>query len=52
MSTSSSDVVRAQIDARYGSDSRAILATLVRLLGDCNRAEETLHESFRTALEQ
>ena len=52
MSTSSSEDVRAQIDALYASDSRAVLATLIRLLGDFDLAEEALHEAFRAALEQ
>jgi RNA polymerase sigma-70 factor, ECF subfamily len=36
----------------YRSESRRILATLIRLLGDFDLAEEALHESFRAALEQ
>ena len=39
-------------DAVYRSDSRLIFATLVRLLGDFDLAEEALHEAFRAALEQ
>ncbi|HKQ98687.1 MAG TPA: DUF6596 domain-containing protein, partial [Candidatus Polarisedimenticolia bacterium] len=42
----------ATVEAVYRSESRAILATLIRLLGDFDRAEEALHEAFRTALEQ
>lgn len=41
-----------RIDALYRSDSRAILATLIRLLGDFDRAEEGLHEAFKAALER
>ncbi|MBT2325791.1 RNA polymerase sigma factor [Variovorax paradoxus] len=44
--------VRAAIDAVYRSESRRIFATLVRLLGDFDLAEEALHDSFRAALEQ
>src|SRR5688572_6324793 len=44
--------VRAQIDALYRKDSRRIFATLIRLLGDFERAEEALHEAFRTAMEK
>src|ERR671937_2640680 len=40
------------IDAIYREHSRAVLATLVRLLGDFDLAEEALHEAFRAALEQ
>src|SRR6266508_4855412 len=40
------------VDAVYGSDSRHVLATLIRLLGDFDIAEEALHDAFRAALEQ
>jgi RNA polymerase sigma-70 factor (ECF subfamily) len=40
------------IEATYRSESRAVLATLIRLLGDFDLAEEALHEAFRAALEQ
>jgi RNA polymerase sigma-70 factor (ECF subfamily) len=36
----------------YRSESRRVFATLVRLLGDFDTAEEALHEAFRAALEQ
>ena len=39
-------------DAVYRSDSRRIFATLIRLLGDFDVAEEALHDAFRAALEQ
>jgi len=44
--------VRNTVDAVYRSDSRHVLATLIRLLGDFDIAEEALHDSFRAALEQ
>ena len=44
--------VPARIDAIYRGESRRIFATLVRLLGDFDLAEEALHEAFRAALEQ
>ena len=44
--------VRAAIDAVYRAESRRVYATLVRLLGDFELAEEALHEAFRAALEQ
>ena len=44
--------VRAEIDALYRKDSRRIFATLIRLLGDFDLAEEALHDAFRAALEQ
>jgi RNA polymerase sigma-70 factor (ECF subfamily) len=46
------ELVRSTVDGLYRSDSRAILATLIRLLGDFDAAEEALHDSFRAALEQ
>jgi RNA polymerase sigma-70 factor (ECF subfamily) len=36
----------------YLAESRRVLATLIRLLGDFDRAEEALHDAFRAALEQ
>ncbi|MBT2301169.1 RNA polymerase sigma factor [Variovorax paradoxus] len=44
--------VREAVDALYRSESRRIFATLVRLLGDFDLAEEALHDGFRAALEQ
>ena len=40
------------VNAVYLSDSRRVLATLIRLLGDFDVAEEALHDAFRAALEQ
>jgi RNA polymerase sigma-70 factor (ECF subfamily) len=40
------------LDTLYRSESRYILATLIRLLGDFDLAEDALHEAFRAALEQ
>jgi RNA polymerase sigma-70 factor (ECF subfamily) len=40
------------LDALYRTESRRVLATLIRLLGDFDLAEEALHEAFRAALEQ
>jgi len=44
--------VKRRIEAVYQSESRAVLATLIRLLGDFDRAEEALHDAFRAALEK
>lgn len=41
-----------EIGALYRRESRRVLATLIRLLGDFDLAEEALHEAFRAALEQ
>ncbi len=40
------------VGAVYLSDSRRVLATLIRLLGDFDVAEEAMHDAFRAALEQ
>jgi len=40
------------VDAVYRAESRRVLATLIRLLGDFDLAEEALHDAFRAALEQ
>ena len=37
--------VRAAVDAVYRADSRRVLATLIRLLGDFDLAEEAMHEA-------
>lgn len=42
----------ALIDAVYRTESRRVLATLIRLLGDFEQAEEALHDAFHAALEQ
>jgi RNA polymerase sigma-70 factor, ECF subfamily len=44
--------VHETIDAIYVSESRRVFATLIRLLGDFDRAEEALQDAFRAALEQ
>jgi RNA polymerase sigma-70 factor (ECF subfamily) len=43
--------VRDHVEAIYRSDSRRVLATLIRLLGDFDLAEEALHDAFVAALE-
>jgi RNA polymerase sigma-70 factor, ECF subfamily len=43
---------RAAVDAVYRADSRRVLATLIRLLGDFELAEEALHDAFTAAVEQ
>ena len=46
------DQARKAVDNAYRTESRRVFATLVRLLGDFDIAEEALHEAFRAALEQ
>ena len=43
--------VRERIGDIYRSDSRRVLATLIRLLGDFDLAEEALHDAFAAALD-
>jgi RNA polymerase sigma-70 factor, ECF subfamily len=43
--------VRTTIEALYRFESGRVLATLVRLLGDLDLAEESMHEAFAAALE-
>ena len=44
--------IRDIVDGIYRSESRRVFATLIRLLGDFDIAEEALHDAFRAALEQ
>jgi RNA polymerase sigma-70 factor (ECF subfamily) len=46
------DAVARTVDEVYRRDSRRVLATLIRLLGDFDLAEEAVHEAFRAAVEQ
>ena len=52
MNKSSPDQAQVIVDEVYRRDSRRVLATLIRLLGDFDLAEEAMHEAFRAALEQ
>jgi RNA polymerase sigma-70 factor (ECF subfamily) len=52
MSESDVEDVRDAVDEIYRADSRRILATLIRLLGDFDLAEEALHEAFTAAVER
>jgi RNA polymerase sigma-70 factor (ECF subfamily) len=46
------EAVGARVEALWRSDSRRVLATLMRLLGDFDLAEEALHEAFAAALQR
>lgn len=46
------DGMRQTVETVYRAESRRVFATLVRLLGDFDTAEEALHDAFRAALEQ
>ncbi len=52
MTENAAERVRERLDAVYRSDSRRVLATLIRLLGDFDLAEEALHDAFTAAVEQ
>jgi RNA polymerase sigma-70 factor (ECF subfamily) len=50
MSERSTEQIRELLDSLYRTDSRRILATLIRLLSDFDLAEEAMHEAFAAAL--
>jgi len=50
MSEHSTEQIRELLDSHYRVDSGRILATLTRLLGDLDLAEEAMHEAFAAAL--
>ena len=52
MKTDDVESARETVDAVYRVESRRVLATLIRLLGDFDLAEEALQDAFRAALEQ
>lgn len=52
MSEGTTQLVRERVDAIYRSDSRRVLATLIRLLGDFDLAEEALQDAFTAAVER
>jgi RNA polymerase sigma-70 factor (ECF subfamily) len=52
MTAKAVDQVRETVDAVYRTESRRILATLIRLLGDFDVAEDAMQDAFRAALEQ
>jgi RNA polymerase sigma-70 factor (ECF subfamily) len=52
MNEEANEQLRQTLDAVYRSESRRVLATLIRLLGDFDVAEEALHDAFAAAMEQ
>lgn len=52
MTVLAQEEVRAEVESVYRRDSRRILATLIRLLGDFDLAEEALHEAFFIAVQR
>lgn len=52
MTSFSSDEVAATVERIYRQDARRVFATLVRLLGDFDAAEEAMHDAFAAAMAQ
>jgi RNA polymerase sigma-70 factor (ECF subfamily) len=52
MSEHSTEQIRELLESLYRADSGRILATLIRLLGDFDLAEDAMHEAFAAALSQ
>ncbi|MEG4440318.1 RNA polymerase sigma factor [Microcoleus sp. AT9_B5] len=52
MNETAANQIRQQVEAVYRSESRGVLATLIRLLGDFDRAQEAMHEAFAAAVAQ
>src|SRR6476661_3346263 len=52
MNEPTADHARPAVDAIYRAESRRVLATLLRLLGDFDLAEEALHDAFAAAVER
>ncbi len=52
MASNPSDNIHKAIGELYRAESRRVLATLIRLLGDFELAEDALHEAFSAAMEQ
>jgi RNA polymerase sigma-70 factor (ECF subfamily) len=52
MSQDTTTQAREAVETVYRTESRRVFATLVRLLGDFDRAEEALHDAFASAVEQ
>ena len=50
--TDSAARARSMVDSVYRAESRRVLATLIRLLGSFDLAEEALHDAFTAAVEQ
>src|SRR5438876_8712277 len=52
MTDNADERIREMLDSVYRAESGRILATLIRLLGDFDLAEDALHDAFRAALER
>lgn len=52
MTENAAERAREMVETTYRSESRRVLATLIRLLGDFELAEDALHDAFAAALEK
>jgi RNA polymerase sigma-70 factor, ECF subfamily len=52
MNQQAAESIRSQVDAIYRTESRRVFATLIRLIGDFDLAEEAMHEAFTAAVSQ
>jgi RNA polymerase sigma-70 factor, ECF subfamily len=52
MNENTTHQLQEQVNNVYRSQSRCVFATLIRLLGDFDLAEEAMHEAFAAAVEQ
>jgi RNA polymerase sigma-70 factor, ECF subfamily len=52
MNQQTAEPIRSKVDAIYRTESRRVFATLIRLLGDFDLAEEAMHEAFTAAVSQ
>jgi len=52
MVASAVDEIRVRLDTLYREESGRILATLIRLLGDFDLAEDAMHDAFAAALQK
>jgi RNA polymerase sigma-70 factor, ECF subfamily len=52
MTETTAEDVREIVDCVYRRESRRVLATLIRMLGDFDLAEEAMHDAFAAAVEQ
>jgi RNA polymerase sigma-70 factor, ECF subfamily len=52
MNRQATESIRSQVDAIYRTESRRVFATLIRLIGDFDLAEEAMHEAFTAAVAQ
>ncbi|MCA1667993.1 MAG: RNA polymerase subunit sigma-24, partial [Thermomicrobia bacterium] len=52
MNERTTEQVRATVEEVYHAESRRVFATLIRLLGDFDLAEDALHDAFAAAMTQ